>query len=358
MTAVVLAPGDLGADMAGFRLDTAAKLAQFREAGGKFVFRYSAGAATLTSNPSHSKNAYKLITPAEHAALLAAGIDIIANDEWYAGRMKEGATAGTQDGAAAFALWKACGHAKGSRIYCSLDQSGTASDVPNIGAYLRAFQAACGNGYYLADFYGGTPVIRALVSAHLAIDGWRPNAGSWSGDGLPYQPSNPKALLAEAQHATPAHIWQTGNYWFGKDADEDMILRVPVGSHFEALAVTPPPVPPKPPTTKPGPYHGKAWPGWMKAGNYFGLITGPAVSHGGIDATEKADIVCIQRMLILLGYVPGIHDFYDKWANGIFGPPTAAAVTAFQHAHMPGTKFYGQVWSDDWHTLMNLSVPA
>ena len=134
--------------------------------------------------------------------------------------MGEGAAAGAEDGAAAYALWRECGHAKGARVYCSLDQAAGTSEVAGIVAYLRAHQKAMGNGYYVADFYGGTPVIRSLISAHLNVFGWRPNAGSWSRDGLPYQPSKPREYLETALRATPARIWQTGNYWFGKEADE------------------------------------------------------------------------------------------------------------------------------------------
>lgn len=334
MTAVALKAGDMGCDMAGYRLSTAAKVAAFKAAGGKFVLRYSAGAASDPANPSHHLNVGKLITPAEHKSLTNAGIDIIANDEWYAGRMKEGATAGKADGAAAYALWHSCGHAKGSRVYVSLDQDATTRDVPALAAYLKAHQAAMGNGYYIADFYGGTPIIRALVAAHLVIDGWRPNAGSWSDDGLPYQPdlstaAKRAAMLAKAQKATPAHIWQTGNYWFAKQADEDMILRVPVGSHFEALA----PVPPKP-TPKPT-Y--PAWP-WGKTDtlDVLGNWQNPSHNvHGGDPRFDGhaivACIVAVETKLYQLGLTkvkPG-----GKWTTD-----TDKAVLAWRAKYDPSAK--------------------
>jgi hypothetical protein len=50
------------------------------------------------------------------------------------------------------------------------------------------------------------------------------------------------ALVAQGLAATPANLWQTHNYWYGKSADENLVVRAPVGSHLEAKAV-PIPVP-------------------------------------------------------------------------------------------------------------------
>jgi hypothetical protein len=52
--------------------------------------------------------------------------------------------------------------------------------------------------------------------------------------------------------------------------------------------------------------------------------------------------------------VPGHSNHDDGWADGKFEQPTIEAVTRFQRAHLPGTQFYGQVWSDDWVVLFNL----
>lgn len=82
---------------------------------------------------------------------------------------------------------------------------------------------------------------------------------------------------------------------------------------------------------------------------YFGLITGPAASHGGYYAAERPAIKMLQEALIRKGYVPGAG---SRWADGIYEQPTADAVTRFQHAEMPGTTFYGQVWWDDWAKLL------
>ena len=85
---------------------------------------------------------------------------------------------------------------------------------------------------------------------------------------------------------------------------------------------------------------------------YFGLISGPNESHGGYFESEKDNVRAIQQWLIAHGYVPGIHDIGNGWADGIFEEPTAQAVARFQHAERPnGTEFWGQVWSDDYATM-------
>lgn len=105
-----------------------------------------------------------------------------------------------------------------------------------------------------------------------------------------------------------------------------------------------PPAPKPVPAPATVPHLHRAWPSYMKTGNYFGLLTGPVTSHGGYYASERADVAAIQKRLDALGFHPGVVD-------GQFGPATARAVSAWQHAHMPGTTFYGQVWTDDWRKL-------
>jgi hypothetical protein len=95
----------------------------------------------------------------------------------------------------------------------------------------------------------------------------------------------------------------------------------------------------------------RPWPSYMPAGHYFGLVSGPARSHGGYYANERPDVRAIQQRLIAMGYVPGITDPDNGWADGRFEQPTADAVTRFQHDRMPGTQYYGQVWKDDWQTM-------
>lgn len=91
----------------------------------------------------------------------------------------------------------------------------------------------------------------------------------------------------------------------------------------------------------------------LPAGDYFGLITGPNQSHGGFSASERIWVKAIQQRLIKKGYVPGVTDINSGWADGVFEQATADAVTRFQKKEMPGTTFFGQVWSDDWRKLFS-----
>lgn len=235
--------------------------AEIAHAGGRFVVRYSAGAGMAHNPATHPK----LITPPEFTQLLANGFDVIANSEWYETRVTEGAPAGAADGQADLALWRSCGLARGASIYVSWDTLPVQAVWPDVDAYLAAYDKALG-GYYHVDAYAGTPYLRHALAKGLIRYGWRPNAGSWSNDGLPYQPdtSTPAkraALVAAAAKATPARIWQTGNYWFSRSADENLIIRGPVGSHYDALGVpvTPAPAPntPTPPVASDLPVAGE-----------------------------------------------------------------------------------------------------
>lgn len=95
---------------------------------------------------------------------------------------------------------------------------------------------------------------------------------------------------------------------------------------------------------------------------YFGSISGPAASHGGYHLSERPMIKMLQQRLIACGFVPAVTSVYSTWADGIFDTPqdrpgtgaTSQAVSRFQRAHMPNTRFFGQVWYDDWQKLFNL----
>jgi len=49
----------------------------------------------------------------------------------------------------------------------------------------------------------------------------------------------------------------------------------------------------------------------------------------------------------VLAFAPNI----PGWADGIFEQPTKDAVTLWQHARMPDTTLFGEVWHDDWNAL-------
>lgn len=87
---------------------------------------------------------------------------------------------------------------------------------------------------------------------------------------------------------------------------------------------------------------------------YFGLITGPAESHGGNDASERVWVKQIQEALQRKGFAPNVAG----WADGVFEQATSEAVAAWQRASMPGTTRFGEVWWDDWEALIQGSSPA
>lgn len=103
-------------------------------------------------------------------------------------------------------------------------------------------------------------------------------------------------------------------------------------------------------------YQGASVPSLIAQGTnrYFGLLSGPAKSLGGATTEERHYIKMLQQRLIVCGFVTGVHNPNSSWADGIFGWPTRTAVAAFQRRHMPGTRYLGQVWYDDWHKLFNL----
>jgi hypothetical protein len=239
--------GQLGVDYSGYR-PAAGKV---RKDGANFIIRYSAGAGNSQANTQ-----WKLCGKGEIAAAVNVGMDFIANSEWYESRITEGAGAGKADGTADLAFWKSRGLAKGATIYVSWDAAPLTSHWAGVDAYLKAYNAAL-KGYYHVGAYAGTPYLKHALSKGIILYGWRPNAGSWSNDGLPYQPSTNSAakraaLVVQANGHTPAAIWQTGNYWYSKNADENLIVRPNVGSHLQALRPKPP-VPDKPPVVKPIP---------------------------------------------------------------------------------------------------------
>jgi hypothetical protein len=124
------------------------------------------------------------------------------------------------------------------------------------------------------------------------------------------------------------------------------------------------PLSPGAPADGSAPHTGVAWPGpqlHFGPHDFFGNINGPQESHGGAFPAEKPFVTMIQQRLIALGFVTGVTagDINNDWADGIFDiegnhsqtGPTTDAVIAFQRARMPGTKFFGQIWSDDWAAL-------
>jgi hypothetical protein len=340
----MVAVGDFGCDYSSARPAPGKIVAK----GGTFVVRYSAGAASVPGNPDHGRNASKLITPDEFAALDAAGLDIIANSEYDKTRVTQGASAGRDDGIADLALWKKCGLARGASIYVSWDATPFRTQWDNVAAYLTAYTEALG-GFYGVDMYGGDPVLVEMKRRGLIQFGWRPPAESWNKNKDFFKSRDAAGVRA----VSGAHLWQNGHGWFKDgvhyDADEDMILRLPLGSHREALAAGGAPPPPgPPPVTDDVP----PWP-FPDSDGFFGIITGPILRHGGDTDFDSpaivADIVNIQQALIRLGFAGPVR---AGWADGRYEKPTVAAVKRFQKAH--SLTVTGQIHSEDWAVLFSL----
>jgi hypothetical protein len=103
----------------------------------------------------------------------------------------------------------------------------------------------------------------------------------------------------------------------------------------------------------PAPVPGSPFP--LPAGHYYGLITGPAESHGGYYASEQPAVKAIQQALIVAGCVPGITNPASGWADGKFEQPTADAVKRYQSAH--GLAVDGRVGPITWAALFS-TTPA
>lgn len=316
--------------------------------GAKFIMRYSAGAASDINHPSHSANAWKLCKQTEIQDTLAAGMDFVANSEWYESRVTEGYNAGHQDGVADLAFWQSRGLAQGAAVYYSWDEG--QPNPSKHGALAEYFRGVADvyQGYYDLGLYGGDPAINAMLDLGRIKYGWLAMASSWSYPLVPpYQPgSNWLQAAKDLAPKTRANIHQNGNRWYNGQADEDVILHAPVGSHLEAHGGSTPPQPIQPPTLH------RPWPTYMKPGNFFGLITGPAVSHGGYYVAERPDVKAIQQRFIVLGRVPGITDPNSSWADGKFEQPTKDVVAKWQHdLYASTTSRPGEIWQDDWEHL-------
>lgn len=128
----------------------------------------------------------------------------------------------------------------------------------------------------------------------------------------------------------PSHLWHLHlSIYRGRVADTAAVLQL-----ADVINGAPLPAVPR--------LH-RQWPSYMPQTHYFGLETGPNDSHGGHYATERPDVMAIQARVTALGWkIP---------VDGHYGPTTKAAVTAWQHARVPGTSRFGEVWSDDWAHL-------
>jgi LysM repeat protein len=194
--------------------------------GAKGVLRY-------LSEPIPS-TAWKRITVSEKDAILASGLDLILNWEWYEGRCLEGYGAGVHDGQAARAQALALGYPRGASIYFSHD-TGARNDAAVV-AYFRGAQAGLGSDYH-ADVYSGFDVVELILNYGLARYGWQTLA--WSGGRI-----------------GRAHLYQNGNQWFGNGADENIVRSRPLGSWRDHAGGPAPETNPDPVPIAPSPVSG------------------------------------------------------------------------------------------------------
>ena len=88
----------------------------------------------------------------------------------------------------------------------------------------------------------------------------------------------------------------------------------------------------------------------LPAGHYYGDVKGPAESHGGINANERAKVDALQDQLIRKGHVGAQRDpNRTTWDDGVFTGPTVEAVKRFQRAEGLGVD--GKVGPVTWTRL-------
>lgn len=96
-------------------------------------------------------------------------------------------------------------------------------------------------------------------------------------------------------------------------------------------------------------------PAWdLPAGHYFGNIAGPAKSHGGYYASERDNVLWIQRKFIQLGCVAGIRDWRSGWADGKWEDATTAACRVFFSRFRASQPIHTQIWKDDYAAMARL----
>ena len=147
---------------------TAAKAKQLYDSGMRFVLRY------------YSKDgSWKLLTKTEADNILAAGLQLGAVFERYPERVKEGESAGKEDGLQALKCAQEVGQPQGSTIYFAVDFDAQQGDMEAIERYLRAIDIPG----YEKGVYGSFYVIeemakRGVVSHYWQTIGW--SNGRWS----------------------------------------------------------------------------------------------------------------------------------------------------------------------------------
>lgn len=201
-------------------------------------------------------------------------------------------------------------------------------------------------GYYCND--AQRPQVLAAYAARGVDPGWWWRASYWdrfrSGP-----PADFERGEAAWQYANPPI---TGGHWDASIIGPELQAYLDGQGGAPASVGAAAPIAPPAPAGNPGfhPWDGSTFN--LDAGHHYGDINGPANSHGGAFSEEKPPIQTIQERAHDLGYDAGPVD-------GVFGPQTIAAVSAWQRDHLAATtQFYGQVWGDDWAALFSYPAPA
>ncbi len=121
----------------------------------------------------------KALTAREAAALRENGLAVMLCRETGAKRMRGGAAAGAEDGAAARNLAQALGVPSGTVVYFAADWDVQEAELDAVRSYFRAAQTAVRP--YGAGVYGGERVMRALC----CDTAWLWQSAAWSDGFLP-----------------------------------------------------------------------------------------------------------------------------------------------------------------------------
>lgn len=148
---------------------TVAEAAQIRAAGYTFACRYLV--------PCSGSLAWKALTASEARALSDVGLDILVVWETTANRCKDGAAAGTADGAAARKLAESMGIPATAVLYFAVDYDAGSEDYAVIEAYLRAARA--NSGGYEVGVYGSYGVVEAMAARGACRGFWQCYAWSY-----------------------------------------------------------------------------------------------------------------------------------------------------------------------------------
>jgi len=116
-------------------------------------------------------------TRVEAAAIRAAGLGLVTIYESYAGRAKEGYTAGIADGKMALAFARNIGFPETRPIYFAVDFSPTGAELERIDAYLRGVASVI--GLARVGVYGSYTVVEYCQAWGTARWFWQTYA--WSG---------------------------------------------------------------------------------------------------------------------------------------------------------------------------------